>query len=496
MNKAFRKRMCVILAMLLLMALLLPGCAPKEVTLRVLLEDDYEFQYNEWLKPFNEQVKIVARQFDRAHENVKVVIEQLPQDPKAREIMLERLGTEIMAGKGPDIFVLPAARTNMNLAEPTASLGVPLPSENYEMLFSDVELSMHNGLFADISEYYDADTELGKESLVTAVMDAGVLGDARYVLPLKYNIPLVYVDTDRMTEAGVSLDIFDQDIVSMMDDITESGLDWLAAGAHLNQIWYYVLNFFPEVVDYEEQEAVLTKEELTAFMRSYVSMRQLQGSKRSGDGISSFEGYVSELYHTDSVAGGNDKYGLVTADLDVALPSVLIAKDAGTNLAMYPLRATDGSVIADVTFYGAVGAGCEKPELAYELLRGMLSEEVQWNSNLEDKDQVFFGGLSTLIIPASGWPVRAYGGVETICRTHVKLGGKTSRMGGLSISDDDLPFLDIEIDKCRFSTPQEESLGRKIKGLYSKINPDVDDVKLEATAEEWLRELEWHLAEG
>lgn len=30
MNKAFRKRMCVILAILLLMALLLPGCAPKE----------------------------------------------------------------------------------------------------------------------------------------------------------------------------------------------------------------------------------------------------------------------------------------------------------------------------------------------------------------------------------------------------------------------------------------------------------------------------------
>ena len=69
-------------------------------------------------------------------------------------------------------------------------------------------------------------------------------------------------------------------------------------------------------------------------------------------------------------------------------------------------------------------------------------------------------------------------------------------MGGLVISDDDLPFLDIQIDKCRFSTPQEEFLGRKIKGLYSKINPDVDDAKLEATAEEWLRELEWHLGEG
>ena len=386
----------------------------------------------------------------------------------------------------------------MDIATSIWSLDLPRASDNYDMLFPDVELSMHNGLFADISAYYDGDTELGKESLVTAVMDAGVLGNARYVLPLRYNIPLIYVNVDRMTERGVSLDIFDQDIVSMMDDITETGLDWLATGAQLNQIWHYALNFFPEAVNYADQEVVITKDELTTFMRSYISMRQLQGSNRSYDAISSFWGYSSELYHKESVAGGDDKYGygLTTADLDAALSSVLIAKDAGTNLAMYPLRATDGSVIADVTFYGAVGAGCEKPELAYELLRGMLSEEVQWNSNMDGKSQQYTAGLSGHIIPASGWPVRAFGGVETMCKTHVKLGGKTSRMGGLSISDDDLPFLDIQIDKCRFSTPQEESLGRKIKGLYSKINPDVDDAKLEATAEEWLRELEWHLGEG
>ena len=83
-----------------------------------------------------------------------------------------------------------------------------------------------------------------------------------------------------------------------------------------------------------------------------------------------------------------------------------------------------------------------------------------------------------------------------MCKTHIKLHGQVSRMGGVDISDEDLPFLDIQIDKCRFSTPQEESLGRKIKGLYSIVYPDVDDAKLEATAEEWLRELEWHLAEG
>ena len=493
MKKLSIRFLALLLAVVVMCVLGLSGCAPKEVTLRVLLEDDYEFHYNEWLRPFNEQVKTVASQFDKEHENVKVVIEQLPQDPTARKIMLERLGTEIMAGKGPDIFVLPAARTNMDIAAPMWFSGIQLASESYEMLFPDVELSMYNGLFADISEYYDADTELDKENLVTAVMDAGIVGDARYVLPLRYNIPLIYVDVDRMADAGVSMDIFDQDIVSMMDDIAESGLDWLAAGAYLNQIKHYALNFFPDVVDYEAQEVTITKDELTTFMRSYVSMRQQQGSQRNSNGISTFSSYIAGV---ESVPAKNDSYGLVTADLDTALSSVLIAKDAGTNLAMYPLRATDGSVIADVTFYGAVGAGCKEPELAYELLRGVLSEEVQWHSNMAGKKVKYRGGLSNMIIPASGWPVRAFGGVETICRTHVKLGGRTSMMGGLVISDDDLPFLDIQIDKCRFSTPQEESLGRKIKGLYSNIYPDVDDAKLEATAEEWLKDLEWHLAEG
>ena len=494
MKKQSIRFLALLLAVVVMCVLGLSGCAPKEVTLRVLLEYDYRD-----LDAFNEQVRIVARQFDKEHEGLKVEIEQLPKDLKARGIMLERLGTEIMAGKGPDVFILPAARTNMDLAQPSFSSGAPQESENYEMLFPDVELSMHNGLFADISEYYDADNELGKESLVTAVMDAGVLDDTRYVLPLRYNIPLIYVDVDRMADAGVSMDIFDQDIVSMMDDIAESGLDWLAAGAYLNQIKHYALNFFPDVVDYEEQEVMITKDELTTFMRSYVSMRQLEGSQKMSHDIGILGAFFLSTwreYNRTSVPSGDGKYGLVTADLDSALSSVLISKDTGTNLAMFPLRATDGSVIADVTFYGAVGAGCKEPELAYELLRGVLSEEVQWHSNMAGKIVQYEGGLSTFVIPASGWPVRAFGGVQTMCVTHVKLGGKTSTMGGLNISDDDFPFLDIQIDKCRFSTPQEESLGRKIKGLYSIVYPDVDDAKLEATAEEWLKELEWHLAEG
>ena len=63
--------------------------------------------------------------------------------------------------------------------------------------------------------------------------------------------------------------------------------------------------------------------------------------------------------------------------LDFAIHNAVIAKAEGVDLGIYPLRSTDGSVTADITFYGAVTSGCKNPELAYEFLRYFLTEESQ-----------------------------------------------------------------------------------------------------------------------
>lgn len=66
-----------------------------------------------------------------------------------------------------------------------------------------------------------------------------------------------------------------------------------------------------------------------------------------------------------------------------------------------------GDLIADVTYFGAVGASCRHPELAYEFLRLFLSEDAQWEVNRSRSTQGFQAGLI-----AAGWPVRAEGAAE------------------------------------------------------------------------------------
>ena len=57
------------------------------------------------------------------------------------------------------------------------------------------------------------------------------------------------------------------------------------------------------------------------------------------------------------------------------------------------MRALDGDLVANITYYGAVGAGCETPELAYSFLRMFLLEETQWEKNrvlIEDEIEKFY----------------------------------------------------------------------------------------------------------
>ena len=165
----------------------------KVVTLRVAVEDSFDGKIDDFLHRY---LRELQGNFCRIHGDVEVVIERIPKE-NGREEVLQRLRTELMIGKGPDILLLPT-----------------LPTDNRDLigyvepLVQDVQQAMHNGLFLDISAYYDADTELDKDALNQDIMDAGLLDGARYVLPLCYDLPVAYVNKKAFAEGGVSDDIF------------------------------------------------------------------------------------------------------------------------------------------------------------------------------------------------------------------------------------------------------------------------------------------------
>ena len=254
-----------ILVILLLVAISFTGCSKEPPVFRIVMEspsngfvvaaEDHYLSSER----FDELVHTAIEQFNTAYEDIKFEIEWLPKEGEAREIRLEQLRVEMMAGKGPDIFILPTT--------------VQFHREN---LILDVEQAMRNGLFADLSEYYDADDDLGKEVLATEVMDAGVVGGRRYVLPLRYNLPVAYVDEAQFEAFGLSVDLFSSGMINLMDAITATGNPDIITRATNGNFDLYSFNYLSDVVDYDKGQVSISKEELISFLRSYPLFRASQ----------------------------------------------------------------------------------------------------------------------------------------------------------------------------------------------------------------------------
>ena len=138
----------------------------------------------------------LAKQFAEENPESSIRLDVLPTDKTEREAYLESLRMKIGSGDGPDIYLLPA----------TAQLVTdnPLKYSYYHLdsLFPDV--AMGNRQFADLSQYYDNDKELGKEDLLDIVMDAGIRNGKRYVLPLRFNMSTYVIIPSLLEKTGVS----------------------------------------------------------------------------------------------------------------------------------------------------------------------------------------------------------------------------------------------------------------------------------------------------
>lgn len=137
----------------------------------------------------NLQAELVAECFEEAHPGITVKLEILPTEEDERETYLHQLRTQIMAGEGPDVYLLPTGGT--------LSTGTPqsLKEIQVEPLFPDVRQSMRSGIFSDLRKYYDGDTELNTEALHPDIMEAGCLEEERYVLPLRFDMTVLMADT-------------------------------------------------------------------------------------------------------------------------------------------------------------------------------------------------------------------------------------------------------------------------------------------------------------
>jgi len=495
MKTNHKRRLSFLLALLLAVTLLLPGCAPDNTELRnsITYEGYVTLQVVIDAKStalFNNVLEKVVHDFEDSYENVTVEVVTVTDLIKEYGGM-PALREAVEAGEGPDIFIL---ETDI------------YPSTSFDqILFPDVNQAMRDGLFANLTLYYDLDEELDRKGLIENVMDAGMASGYRFALPLTYDYPVMFVDIQAANDAGLEEADFENGVIPMLDAIAALGEPQVAACAKFCEGRYF-FNFFPELVDYDTQEVLLDRDELIAFLNSYLAYRDTRGYATPFS-VGSESEAVREHYvqHKKWLQLGECmRAGWSLGDV---LLETEFAKHNGTDMKVYPMTGPDGKIVAEVRQFGAVNAGCENVGLAYMFLREFLTEDGQWVQNTGAR--VNFNGHSMLFnrLAFHGYPVRTKGSVEALyngtMKAHYQFAGSVDpdldrvykELAELEVKESDIPILKENIDVARFPAGALEwkfALNTIIEFEQGGWNANAVDV--EALVDAFLEELEFYLA--
>lgn len=422
----------------------------------------------------------IAAEYNLSHGDRKVQLQMLPASGTEREIVLQQLRTEIMAGSGPDVFILPAgsvAGIDQNNR----------PVYGMEGLFTDVERSMRNNIFADLSSYYDQDAELKTEELKQEIMDAGVYDGKRYVLPLGWNMPAVCVNDEKLEETGLDSSLFSSGLCDAYDTILRSENAEAISGAKPSP-YLQQLCLFPGVIDYENGTSLLREEDVLTYFQKKKAIREAPRTESFEKAAPNVSTYLNNLDFDFALDGQLPFY---CSDLPKCVEMVGIAKAKNIDISVLPIPSSDGTLTAEVTYFGAINAGCAHPEEAYEFLRMFLEPEVQFQQG--------YDGSSTSLREANcAWPVRIPGSVSAQWEAARKSAaveklyeneGTTQRKKELSqgqLSDEDFPVLEETIDHVRFSSPLSYEFAVQSNNLSDP----------QKAARDFFTQLKYHIAES
>lgn len=384
----------------------------------------------------NSIARRLADQFMEQQENVTVKLDVLPNSQEERAAYLAQIEKQAEEGNGPDVYLLPTNDV-LTVEHPEVYTYCRITP-----LFPDVEQSMHQGKFQDISPYYDADSQLGKGALAEKVMDSGIVNSKRYVIPLRYNLPVLYCSQALLQEQNVDTTIFEAGFDRWMENAVKKGDSILACGAE-----YPSLYVFGQILDYNQKKVLLSTEEVENYFDLFRKVESLVGSQYAHRSAPSLE---------NSILSGEMLFPAAVGKMNQAMDYAAISTIEGRQFSMVPIRAINGEIVATVTYYAAVDAQCGNPELAYSFIRQFLSEDAQWDRlRRENTEGSSYGMLE------DSWPVRNAGAVaelwknekERLAALEHSSQGRYQALEGIELPEKAIEELSMQIDQVQFVSP-------------------------------------------
>lgn len=373
-----KKRICATLAIVLLCMMLL-SCGEKATESKsnavaatdaetVVLRVCAESIDKSYLEPIFDDF---SKQFE-----VELVCDWVPPPPvpgitqtgldkvENRAACLQRLRTEIPAGKGPDVFVL----SLMNGDEP---------------ILPDMMKAMRNGVFLDLNPLL-AEKESNFSSIQENLLPAGQVAGRQYLLPLTYCVDgILLCDTPENNQAlaarleGTTL----QEFLAVLEPLQSP------EAGRVGIWWKNLCNRKEPAINYDTMQVDLFAPPIPELLRRAAAY-QAKEAQQSSSPTS-----ISDLY--DSLAcnkAGGHPYLIGSADT-LELTATWLMEGTGT--LFVPTPNADGEVYAALAGVGAIGAECKNLPQAQALLNFLLAEQRQ----LDGKKQWKNTGIS-------GFPAR------------------------------------------------------------------------------------------
>jgi ABC-type glycerol-3-phosphate transport system substrate-binding protein len=362
-----------------------------------------------------------------------------PVSGERRDAYLTGLRTEIMAGKGPDVFICAGGPSYVMDYTQMQDGGI---SGNWESpLFPFPQQAMKRNTFLCLDEYIKDFQFSDCKNFAPAIMEAGKYEDKQYLLPMSYTMPVtIFKESD--VQHTHTKDMTWQD---MLDDSPE-----LQAVAVMDSS-IYMSTAFMSLTDSDKDELPFSEQELLEFMTEKIHMeRELVSSNSASD------------YSSNILSLGFDK----RLAEDVFPPE--------EPLTMIPCYSQQGGYVATVTSFVAVNANTEYPKAAAFLADYVLSEDCQ--------KSVLYSYILGTAVPIMDSLLQEGKGLKYL-----------DKSWGLSQKNyDEFCSLRDDIARAEFST----QLNIEFQRLYVEIMDSADKKSIESLVHDAYMRMSMELAES
>ena len=382
--------------------------------------------------------------------NVEIEYESLPNDFNSGyaeyKSAATRIRTEVMAGNGPDIFILPTWEVGQYWDDAGNKL------EHKEPLFPDVEDAMRNRTFLPLDDYIAKSKIFNMEDHREIIMEAGKVNGQQMVLPLLFKFKIELLDGAQMQNPDFTYIDFESYVNSAEDSVH--------ATMGYGSTWFnYVLS---DYVDYENEKLNITKEELIHNLE--LSWKALEHNNEN------WISYANEDFDFSSL---DDYFFYAWNNSEGQAVPVYIPNDKG-------------GITANVAVYAAINANTEHPEEAFKVLELLFSENIQSESGIYSEEKalnMYKGWRPDNMFGTSGWGTLV---------TH-----KNAYSGPVMYNAEDIDELISKINCVRFTSEFDCILCDTVDSFaYIYYGPDRDKgPDFDAIAEALIKDMEMRLAE-